>query len=90
MIDVVSNYEYDLINRHSGNKAPPHHFHGIIAIPKGFIHKFCSDDLYLIDPKLQASFDSVVDVSSVLIEPLRLDAQEGWLRYIYKDMHLAR
>ncbi len=89
MIDVISIYEYDLNNRHSGNKNPPHHFHGIIAIPKGFTHKFWSNDLNRIDPKLQASFDSVVDVSSVDIKPLRLEVKEGWLGYIHKDVYIS-
>lgn len=62
----------------------PHHVHGVIHIPKEYVHKIWDQVENKITDRLNTDFKSISNISSVLIEPLKEDKMESWIGYMHK------
>lgn len=83
-------YEYDQTSffKKVSNRQSPHHIHGILPIPNRVLHKFYNFETGELDNRLMKDLKSLTNVSTFLIEPLRLDHKEAWFNYILKDKRI--
>lgn len=80
-------YEFGESSRYKSlsDQRCPHHVHGIINIPPQYVHKIWNQDLKKIPERLMKDIKSIKNISSVLVEPIRLDEIENWIGYMVKD-----
>ena len=62
----------------------PHHIHALLPIRKHFASRIFNFEKGLLDHRLEKDLRSIVTVSSFLLEPVRIDEAEAWVRYMLK------
>lgn len=84
-IPDIYQYEYDILSnfRVSSASRYVHHIHGLLPIPIDLVHRIADEDGQ-INERLQKDLNSVVDVTSVLMEPTKDGCLETWLSYMTK------
>ncbi len=66
------------------DKRSPHHVHGIILIPKEYVNKIWNQETNKICDRLKKDFNSIKNVSSVLVEPIIEGKTQDWISYMTK------
>lgn len=79
-------YEFGESSRYKSlsDQRCPHHVHGVVNIPKQHVYKIWNYEMNRTPDRLTKDFKSISNVSSVLIEPIKLDEIENWLSYTVK------
>ena len=84
-------YEFGESSRYKSlsDQRKPHHVHGIILIPKKYVHKILDKETNKISDRLIKDFNSIKNVSSVLIERIIEGKSQDWISYMTKrkDFH---
>ena len=62
----------------------PHHVHATLLVPKKLAFRVWNETDNRIDARLEKDFSSIKTVSSVLMEPLRIDHAVDWVTYSAK------
>jgi len=62
----------------------PHHIHGILAVQKEVANRIYDFQKSEMDPRLVKDLNSMDQVSTFLIEPLRTEEANTWLAYMLK------
>ena len=79
-------YEFGESSRYKSihDQRNPHHVHGIILIPKDKVNKIWDANRNTETNRLTKDFKSILNISSILIEPIRNDKIQDWISYMMK------
>lgn len=85
-IDYFRQYEYEQGSffKPVPKATSPHHIHAFLPIRKRLAGRVFNFEKGLLDERLEKDIRSIVTVSSFLIEPVRIDEAEAWVRYMLK------
>lgn len=62
----------------------PHHVHALFPVKRECAQRIFNFDSGRLDQRLYKDLQSIASVSTFLIEPLRVDEAEAWVRYMLK------
>jgi len=62
----------------------PHHIHALFPVSRECVSRIFNFESGQLDTRLSKDLRSIPSVSSFLIEPLRVDESDAWVRYVLK------